>query len=88
MEGAVNHERLSFNAHLQVSLLNIDGELLGRGTLGDVNVDSNFVESLFPRVFVSRPAISCIRERPLGLLLLILFVLIFFLGKGSSVSLC
>ena len=53
MEGAVDHERLSFNSNLQVSLLDIDGELLGRGALGDFNVDSNFVESLLPRVFVS-----------------------------------
>ena len=48
MEVAVDYERLSFNAHLQVSLLDIDGELLGRGALGDVNVDSNFVETLLP----------------------------------------
>ena len=53
MEVAVDHERLSFNSNLQVSLLDIDGELLGRGALGDANVDSNFVESLLPRVFVS-----------------------------------
>ena len=88
MQIAVDHERLPLQTHLQVSLLDINSELLGRGAFGDGNVDCHFSQSLFPRVFVCRTAISCIRKLSLRLFfVLILFILVFLFCFSSSVSL-
>ena len=92
MQIAVDHERLSLKAHLQVRLLDVDGELLGCGTCGDDNVDRDLPKRLLPRVFVGRTAISSVRELPFRLFIvavtvgLVLFLL--FLLFRSRVSLC
>ena len=79
MQGTINHQRLSLQAHFQVRLLDINGQLLRCGSLGNGNVHSNFVQSLHPMVLVGLTAISLVWKRTRGLIRLILLTLSFVL---------
>ena len=84
VEGAVNHQGLPLDANLKVSLGDVDGELLGRDTLGDLNVYGDLGQGLLPVVLFGGESIAGVRHLSLVLLFLFFFTILAFLSVSNT----
>ena len=82
VQRSIDQERLALDAHLQMSFLNIDGQLLRFDALGDGDIHCQFLKSLLPGVFVGPASVAGVRRLSFwllifGLLSITVFVLFF-----------